>query len=80
MKRYVSLLHIELTLQDNFFRVIYNGESVKWVFCIFTQVFRFTVKFIGSQVRDRDLLNPLTDHTTLDYLTTELPIEMSGSL
>lgn len=75
MKRYVSLLHLELTSQDKFFRVIYDKESVKWVFCIFTLVFRFTVKVnIGSQVRDRDLLNPLTDHTTLDYLTTEMSI------
>lgn len=35
-KRYVALLHLELTRQDKFFRVIYDEESVKWVFCIFT--------------------------------------------
>lgn len=78
MKLYVSLLHLKLTREDNFFWVIYNGGNVELYFCSFTQRLDPLVKWnIGSQVRDRDLLD--RPHGT-DYLTTEMPIEISESL
>lgn len=78
MKLYVSLLHLELTREDNFFWVIYNGENVELYFCSFTQRLDPLGKWnIGSQVRDRDLLD--RPHGT-DYLITEMPIEISESL